>query len=597
MAVPQRTLSWLYSVLTKDHYDPKQTYHDPNRAYHDVAHALAQYPSLSPRTDVYTYENGFSALLLHLVGTLPVVFRGTTYRFPVALWIPNTYPREPPMVYVTPPQDMTVRVGQHVTLEGRVYHHYLAHWAEAWDRSTISDFLSILREVFAKEPPVRYRQQLPAQPQAQHVQTPPPVPPLPPGMGPSPAPAQTQPPQAMTQSQAPPQLPPKPGSTPAHQQLPPQAADRYRSPPPLPPLPPKDQDPRRASSISANLSGAGSQAPQQYVSSQYPPSQSMGHPISPSITHGHVNAPVVPASYQQHQYGRQGVPYTPHAPPLPQQISQQPQSQPPQSQWSGYQSHPLQQQPRQQSNVPSGPPYPEHSPHPSNQPRAPAPPAAPAPKTEAPDLLTSPFELELPSFAPTGPAPPIPPNPEKDALLHAVSKTLSETLVTQASQSEVAAQSLVSQSHSLHAAMTTLQTELAALNTLHSTLQSNTSILQQSIHRADTTIADAQARSVASVSSTTPSTSPSAPSDPSSGLPPIDEVLVAPTVVGKQLYDLAAEEQGLQHALYALQAALVRGVIGVDSWSRHTRGLAREAFLKRALISKIGRGMGLETVS
>jgi ESCRT-I complex subunit TSG101 len=30
---------------------------------------------------------------------------------------------------------MAVRVGQHVTLEGQVYHHYLAHWAEAWDVS------------------------------------------------------------------------------------------------------------------------------------------------------------------------------------------------------------------------------------------------------------------------------------------------------------------------------------------------------------------------------------------------------------------------------------------------------------------------------
>lgn len=39
------------------------------------------------------------------------------------------------MVYVTPTQDMVIRVGQHVTLEGRVYHHYLAHWAEAWDVS------------------------------------------------------------------------------------------------------------------------------------------------------------------------------------------------------------------------------------------------------------------------------------------------------------------------------------------------------------------------------------------------------------------------------------------------------------------------------
>jgi ESCRT-I complex subunit TSG101 len=142
--------------------------------------------------------------------------------------------------------------------------------------------------------------------------------------------------------------------------------------------------------------------------------------------------------------------------------------------------------------------------------------------------------------------------------------------------------------------MATLQGELTALNSLHATLQSNTAVLQQSIHRADATIADAQARSV-SVSSSAPSTSAAAgSSDPPSGLPPIDEVLVAPTVVGKQLYDLVAEEQGLQHALYALQAALVRGVIGVDSWSRHTRGLAREAFLKRALIRKIGRGMGLE---
>lgn len=179
-------------------------------------------------------------------------------------------------------------------------------------------------------------------------------------------------------------------------------------------------------------------------------------------------------------------------------------------------------------------------------------------------------------------------------MLHAVSKTLAETLHAHAAQSDTAAQSLVSQSRSLHAAMGTLQGEVTSLNSLNASLQSNTAILQQSIHRADATIADAQVRS-ASASASAPSTSATAgSSDSQSGLPPIDEVLVAPTVVGKQLYDLVAEEQGLQHALYALQASLVRGVIGVDSWSRHTRGLAREAFLKRALIRKIGQGMGLE---
>lgn len=221
----------------------------------------------------------------------------------------------------------------------------------------------------------------------------------------------------------------------------------------------------------------------------------------------------------------------------------------------------------------------------------------PAPKKDTPDLLTSPFEVELPSFASTGPAPPIPPNPEKDALLYAVSQTLAQTLRANATQSDAAAQSLVSQSRSLHTALNTLQGEITALNALHATLQSNTTILQQSIHRADATIAEAQARTASS--SSTASTSAAAAAgtatDPSlSGPPPIDDVLVAPTVVGKQLYDLVADEQGIQQALYALQAALVRGVIGVDSWSRHTRGLAREAFLKRALIRKIGRGMGLE---
>lgn len=183
-------------------------------------------------------------------------------------------------------------------------------------------------------------------------------------------------------------------------------------------------------------------------------------------------------------------------------------------------------------------------------------------------------------------------------MLRAVSQALAETLSTNAARSDTAAHSLISQSQSLHAALATLQGEVTGLNALHATLQSNTAVLQQSLHRADAAIADAKTRST-SVSTSVPVSSPTAATatEPPSGLPPIDEVLVAPTVVGKQLYDLLAEEQGIQQALYALQAALVRGVVGVDSWSRQTRGLAREAFLKRALIRKIGKGMGLEGVA
>ncbi|PYI07898.1 UEV-domain-containing protein [Aspergillus sclerotiicarbonarius CBS 121057] len=569
-AVPQRTLNWLYSILIRDHYDPRQTYQDPNRTYYDVANVLGQYPSLGPRTEVYTFENGFSALLLQLTGTLPVTFRGTVYKFPITLWIPNTYPREPPLVYVTPTQDMAVRVGQHVTLEGRVYHHYLAHWAEAWERSSLHDFLLILREVFAKEPPVRYKQQQPAQPrppqpaQAQ-VQAPPPLPPLPPELDPTP----NRPPTTHGASiaspvtaQVPPPPPPKPGQAPLEQPQRTPSSGRYTSPPPIPPLPPKEQDSRRVS---------------------LQPQAGVGSPVS----------------RPQYLPERSGVPAGALGQYLPQQHAAQP--------MPAYAPGSAQFQPL--SGTPVTPPhpqptpsyYPVQQPHPAYQrapPQAPARPSphaglqqaqqpAPRPKAETPDLLTSPFELELPSFAPTGPAPPIPPNPEKDALLQAVSKTLAETLQTNVTQSEAAAQSLLSQSHSLHAAIATLQGEVSSLSALNTTLQTNTLTLQQSLHRADGVIADAQSR----ISSSAPSSSADAAA---SGLPPIDEVLVAPTVVGKQLYDLVAEERGIQQAIYALQAALVKGVIGVETWSRHTRGLAREAFLKRALIRKIGKGMGLE---
>ncbi|KAE8144502.1 UEV domain-containing protein [Aspergillus avenaceus] len=582
--VPQRTLNWLYSILIRDHYDPRQTYQDPNRTYHDVALVLAQYPSLSPRTEVYTYENGFSALLLQLTGTVPVTFRGTVYKFPIAVWVPNTYPREPPIVYVTPTQDMAVRMGQHVTLEGRVYHHYLAHWAEAWERSTLVDLLSILREVFAKEPPVRYKQQMPPRPpQPTQTQTPPPLPPLPPGHGsstPHSSIAQTTP-SPMPTAQAPPPPPPKPGQVAAAEQRQTSPTAQHDAPPPLPPLPPKEQDPRRLSQSHAamgNPMGRPSQYPLernvslegssgQHRFAQPPP---MTHPTSrdtPGTTTSFRADNIAPIS------------------PIPQHLTHIPQQQPsytpphhPHSQHPPYhQANGRHQQPLQQ------PPQPAIQQNFKEQITTTQP--AARPRTDTPDLLTSPFELELPSFAP-GPAPPIPPNPEKDALLQAVSKAVTETLQTNVSQSKSAAQALLSQSHSLHAAIATLQGEVSSLNTLNSTLESNTTVLQQSLHRADAVIADAQSR----ISSSTPQSS----SDPVSGLPAIDDVLVAPTVVGKQLYDLVAEERGIQQAIYALQAAHVKGVIGVETWSRHTRGLAREAFLKRALIRKIGHGMGLE---
>ena len=76
--------------------------------------------------------------------------------------------------------------------------------------------------------------------------------------------------------------------------------------------------------------------------------------------------------------------------------------------------------------------------------------------------------------------------------------------------------------------------------------------------------------------------------------PDVDDILVAPTVVGNQLYTVVAEERAIAEALFVLGRAMDRGRIGADVFVRQTRGLAREMFLKKALGRKIGRGVGLD---
>lgn len=132
-------------------------YRNIDRTYSDVAQSLSKYPTFSLRTDVYSriarclprnctrwsktdlgaaYENGRSSLLLNVSGTLPVSFRGATYMFPISIWVPHAYPREGPLLFVTPTNGMAIRPGQYVSGEGRIYHPYLASWRE--DVSTLS---------------------------------------------------------------------------------------------------------------------------------------------------------------------------------------------------------------------------------------------------------------------------------------------------------------------------------------------------------------------------------------------------------------------------------------------------------------------------
>lgn len=107
---------------------------------------------------------------------------------------------------------------------------------------------------------------------------------------------------------------------------------------------------------------------------------------------------------------------------------------------------------------------------------------------------------------------------------------------------------------------------------MDSALATNEQVLKGAMVEADRVMEDARRRKV----------------------PDVDDVLVAPTLVGGQLYTLAAEEKGIADAIFVLGRALDKGRVGAEVFVKQTRSLAREQFLKKVLIKKIAQGMALD---
>ena len=135
-----------------------------------------------------------------------------------------------------------------------------------------------------------------------------------------------------------------------------------------------------------------------------------------------------------------------------------------------------------------------------------------------------------------------------------------------------ALQPLAAQHAAMQNAMRNMQQEHGALLSLQELLASNETILHNAMRDADNCIASAQHRAV----------------------PGVDEVLVAPTAVGQQLYDLVAEEKACVEAREVLGRALDRGRISSETWVKTIRSLAREEFLKKVLIRRCAEAMGLQ---
>ncbi|KAI5820296.1 UEV domain-containing protein [Pyronema omphalodes] len=576
-APPPQVLQWLHRVIAP-------SYLNPQRTYSDVATCLATIPTLAPRTSVYTYENGKSELLLHLFGTLPVMFRGATYNIPFAIWVPFEYPKIPPMAFVTPAEGMMVRPGNHVDTAGKCYHPYLANWVNYSERSNLVDLCDVLRGVFGREPPV-VAKTAPPQPSNEPI-APPPRPPLPPELAPR-SPVATPPPSK-------------------------------QGPPPLPPLPREfveQQDPRRMSMqhMPPPHSVSGLANPPAHAPHRGSISGSAQAPTPPHPAPVAVNNP--PAHFQQ-------PPRPPQTPVQSAHPSYQPQTSPnppPQSQHFQPQHPPPPFHPRalDQRPLPPGPPPPPpktQTPTPRNEPPLPplppgarpihdrngpplpplpreaehAPPPRPVsyhaaippaqqplPPTPAPptDLLDTPSPPPAVASPAPGPAPAPPPNPEKDILTAKIASSLSGIAESTLARTSTALSSLSVQRTSLLAAQSNLEREVHDLNHISQMCDKNAEILKERIAAADKVIAECKQRE----------------------LPDVDAVVVAGSVLENQMYELVAEEAAISDTIWVLARALDKGRegMGLEVFLKHTRILAREQFMKKALIVKIKDEMGL----
>ncbi|KAK6513335.1 hypothetical protein TWF281_004966 [Arthrobotrys megalospora] len=562
-------LRWLSTVIA-----PK--YYAANRTYTDTATLLHHYRSLAPKTDVYTYDDGRSDLLLCLHGTLPVSFRGAVYNIPLNVWIPHQYPNTPPTVMVVPGKNMAIRPTNHVDTNGRCYHPYLAYWSQNSDKSTLIDLCGQLKDVFSKEPPL-YSKQPP--PTTVHSPPPPPV--------------------------AAPPRPPLPQEIEAQRaraaQPPPEQAPVAAAPPPPPPPPPKADPAAYAYTTTPHL----------FISQSQPAPQPVTSPQNHTPQAAPPDRPALPQKLPHEEpprptYQPQTQPQPPPIPPIPSPIRNstiEPRSPPP---------------PHSPYHHPSPPPLPVHPQHawppqqqshrlsgqyepinrfqisqatqrpisihgyppsagPSNlnpqqqQPSPSLPQRSQSQRRPQFNILDSDDAGMLPIPTTKSVPPPLPPNPEKDRLITEIAKILQSKADAASSKTMSSLEQTSSQAEAMAKTEAYMERERIELIRINDVCEKDQRILNERIGMADELIREVRDREA----------------------PNIDAVVVAPTVVHNQLYELVTDDMAIEDTIYVLGKALDKERITLDVFLKHTRALAREQFTKRALVKKISRQIGM----
>ncbi|KAF8636554.1 hypothetical protein AX17_003366 [Amanita inopinata Kibby_2008] len=130
------------------------SYLHKDRVFVDINAALARFNALRPKLDVYTHNDGRTQLLLCVHGVLPILFRRVSYNIPVALWITRDYPKQPPIAYVVPTNDMLVKPGRYVDVSGKCDPEYIHNWERKTEGCSLSGLLEAMQDQFSREPPL-----------------------------------------------------------------------------------------------------------------------------------------------------------------------------------------------------------------------------------------------------------------------------------------------------------------------------------------------------------------------------------------------------------------------------------------------------------
>ncbi|KAI5061814.1 hypothetical protein GOP47_0022353 [Adiantum capillus-veneris] len=114
---------------------------------------MQELPSLRAKPASFVHNDGTSANLLQVDGTVPMTFHGASYNIPVIIWLLESYPKAPPRVFVSPTKDMIIkRPHKHVDASGMVSLPYLQSWF--YPRSNLADLARALSSMFSQDPPL-----------------------------------------------------------------------------------------------------------------------------------------------------------------------------------------------------------------------------------------------------------------------------------------------------------------------------------------------------------------------------------------------------------------------------------------------------------